>query len=166
MSLRLRRTARSLLVRDAVTRRRGDAPKLHSIVFSFVLLFIACSKITDPTAQPYVKQFTVTGTTPGQQPAFIVTSGPPGRINISGTVPTPTACYTLDPDVALRGFTIQLTLYARPKDPNNPACEKILASITYQGVLGDFTPGAYEVLVSHESGSGPVVDFTKNVDVL
>jgi hypothetical protein len=33
-------------------------------------------------------------------------------------------------------------------------------------VLGDFGTLHYQVLISHNSGSGPVVDFTKDVDVL
>jgi hypothetical protein len=127
-------------------------------------VIISCSKITDPLAQPYVKEFRVTGTAPGQQATLTVTPGVAGRINVSGAVPVPTPCYTLEPDVAIRGPNIQMTLYARPT-ATTTACTQVLSVVTYQAVLGDFKPGEQLLIVSHSIGSGPVVDFTRGVVV-
>lgn len=141
-------------------------PALSRVRALILLLLAGCSKITDPTAQPYVREFHVTGTTMGQQATATVTTGAPGQINISGAVPVPSPCYTVEPDVALRAGTVQLTLYARPSDSKNVACTQTLSVVTYEAVLGDFGTLHYQVLISHNSGAGPVVDFTKDVDVL
>jgi hypothetical protein len=148
---------------DGPCRRVAASPPRR--VALTLLLLASCSKITDPLAQPYVREFRVTGSAPGQQATVTVVSGPPGRINVSGTVPVPNPCFTVEPDVAIRGDVIQLTLYARPSDAKDTVCIQVLSVLSYQAVLGDFKARDYHLTVSHDSGSGPVVEFTKDVTV-
>lgn len=103
---------------------------------------------------------TQSGTTQTAQTA----SGGAGRVSLTGTVPTPSPCWTVTAAHAVDAASITLTITATAT-PDAGGCEQIVTWNNYQAAITGLEAATYTLTVVHDRGGSAATAFTGTVTV-
>lgn len=79
-------------------------------------------------------------------------TGGTGSIEFTGSLTTPTPCYTLSASHSVRGNRVVLTVTAQG---TGGICTQVITHNNYQGAITGLAAGDYTFEVVHRTGSGP-----------
>jgi hypothetical protein len=91
-------------------------------------------------------------------------SGGTGRISLTGSVPTPSPCWTVTAAHAVDALAITVTITATAA-ANAGACEQVVTYNNYQAAITGLTAATYTLTVVHDRGGSAATAFTGTATV-